>query len=220
MLPLLLTVLLAGSTGFFLLKKEGFGFWGNEESKKSEGSPIKEIRLAILGPSSSGKTTLFHYLTEGKILKNPDPTSLTGEKIKEKIIEQDNKRIKLLSTEDIPGSESSIMAYCENLIIKSDFIFFIFNCYLFQIDEKYCLTTKAFIDFVFRHNNNKRVILIGSHVDKLHNQQDSENSRRKDTENIINILLPEFEIDKIREIELVNLTSSKEISNLKSMLFK
>jgi GTPase SAR1 family protein len=215
MLPLIYLVG-AGIAGLFLSSK-GFGLWGKDEN----GEPILEKKLAVLGPSNSGKTHLFNFLSTGKIEDFSNPTTTFGETVKRIEIKDGNKTLILKTTKDVPGSELSISNFYPKLIKESTDIFFIFNCKDFLEKESYRKHTLSLIDYINRHNNNKKLIIyLGSHVDELLKQQDSKRSRIDATNQITESLKTVLDLRHVNEIELINMKSEDEMNSLKKSLFK
>lgn len=215
MLPLIYLVG-AGIAGLFLSSK-GFGLWGKDEN----GEPILKKKLAVLGPSNSGKTHLFNFLSTGKIEAFSNPTTTFGETVNRIEIKDGNKTLILKTTKDVPGSEMSISNFYPELINKSTDIFFIFNCKDFLEIESYKKYTLSLIDYVNRHNDGKkRIIYLGSHVDELLKQKDSKKSRIDATNKITESLQRVLDLRHINGIELINMISEEEMNSLKKSLFK
>lgn len=214
MLPLILIGI--GIASLFVVTK-GFGFWGKDEN----GEPIKEITLAVLGPSASGKTLLFSFLKTGEIQIQRSNTPLKGEKFEELTIEEGEKKIKLKSTIDAPGAYSSVTAFYDVLIKEANFIFFIFNCNDFLNDDVYRKHTLSMTEFINRNNFKKQpIIFLGSHVDQLLKRKDSKSERETSMKKVIELLNEEIDRTHLNEILLINMHDIKEMNELKKLLFK
>lgn len=216
MLPLIYLVG-AGIAGLLLVATKGYFEWGKDEN----GEPITKKKLAVFGPNGCGKTSFFDAL-KGTIKNGPyRSTGISGDEIEELIIQYGEKTLILQSTIDVPGTNSSIILHFEKLINESSDFFFILNCKMFLEEESYKDDTMSMIDFIIRHNNQKKqIILLGSHIDTLLKEKDSEDSRKEVSKEIMNILALRFDLQVLRKIELINLTDKEEISTIKKALFK
>jgi GTPase SAR1 family protein len=210
-------IITAALFGGVLWRTKGFGLWQRDEN----GEKVLKKKLAVLGPSNSGKTVFFSFLKGEKLPQNNNSTPITGEEFKTIIITHGDKKIILKSTIDAPGSESSLKTHYKKLLDECSDVFFFFDCYEFFNNQVYKDTTMSMIDYVIRHNKHKRkIIFLGTHADVLLLKNDSIKSRKKASGELAEELLKEFNYEKIGKIELINMMKKEEIEILKLNLFK
>ncbi len=202
-------LLLIGAGISILIGLKGFGFNG------------KNIRLAVLGPSNSGKTVLLKYLEKGYIQTTTRSTPVQGEKINKVKITNGKKTITLESTWDVNGFDDVIKRNYPKLISDSTHILFIFNTKEFLEDENFRNRTLEMIAFINDKNTEKKVMLFfGTHIDVLLGKDDSKNKRKEISEEILKHLYKELDLTHINEITLVNFLNIKEMEAIKKALFK
>lgn len=162
LLPWIIALLIAigiGYTVYLILKEESF----------------------YIGPIASGKSTLVGFIRDGKIVKEYQPT---------------NAPIKYDKMLDLGGDESVFENHLEKLVKgdKYNYAFYIFST------EDYLKNNIAALEKNIRYQKlvelhlknlrtlnklNKKVIIVGTHIDKISNEKENIQKIRKDLTNSI-----------------------------------
>lgn len=172
-----------------------------DESNDSKNKRFKYGSTILIGPQGAGKTHLANWLNDNKLLNDYNPTT---------------NKIKVGEFLDIRGGEIQARDW-ENLIINQKNIFYLFDMEKFLAKKEYAKS--KYDEIVFKHITffteylekkgsmlNKKLIIIGTHLDKINNSkiqniidtlQEEINSR--DTEIIYGSLLNEKEAKKLEE---------------------
>ncbi|MFD2891195.1 GTPase domain-containing protein [Flavobacterium chuncheonense] len=177
-------------------------------------SKKKEIYVSVLGPSSSGKTTLHNFLRNTSYRD----ATIGHNDLDKVVIKKDSKKITIKKGKDIAGTEQAVKAYYKDEIKLSDFCFFIFDSYLVLRNETYSKEVNARLNFInkFCRNINKediKIILIASHFDKL---RDEQTNKKLIWEKISKIASE----GKINKPIYIDLTNKNQLDILKKELFK
>lgn len=198
MIPLIIggAVILAGIFGYSLF------------------SDKKEIYLSVLGPSSSGKTTLHNFLrnTEYK------DATIGHNDLEEIVLKKDDRKVTIKKGKDIAGSDQAVKSYYKEEIQLSDVSFFIFDSSEILKKESYSKNVNARLNFINKHcktikKENIKILLIASHFDKVKDNP----SAKKLIWNKIEKIATE---GKLNKPIFINLTNKKELETLKNELFK
>lgn len=106
----------------------------------------KGKKIAILGAKSTGKTTLYNFLTED------DRKGGTGiENTKSNNFKLNDAKLKLKKFKDIAGSEDFVFLW-KKLIEKSDYTFYMINGYkVLNNDFEYLKTVRTHLSTIDRH---------------------------------------------------------------------
>lgn len=199
MLPFIIGGVVAIIAGIF-----GYSIFSSEK---------KEIYVSVLGPSSSGKTTLHNFL------RNTEYKDATiGHNDLEKIVlKKDDKKVTIKKGKDIAGSEQAVKAYYKEEIQLSDVSFFIFDSSEILKNESYSKNVNARLNFINKHcktikKEKIKILLIASHFDKVKDNP----SVKKLIWNRIDKIATE---GKINKPIFINLTNKTELETLKNELF-
>ena len=137
----------------------------SSDTTKLEGNSI-----AVLGMKGSGKTTFLHNISDGKIATGE---GTSRNKYDSFYVKFGDKTMKIKPGDDIPGGDDFVRSY-EEMILKSDICFFVFNAYLYLNNEKYRKETNMrmfhIYDKIQKKNPdvmNKKYAIIATHLDKL-----------------------------------------------------
>lgn len=193
--------LLLGGASFTIFKK-------TDLFKKKE-----LIRLAVLGLKFSGKTTLQISLRGTGDISTP----LSGSKTEEVRIIQNGKVLIINQGLDVSGNNEAITHLYERQIKENDHIIFITDSSRLS-DVNYLKDCRGLLNKINKikekEKEPKKLILIGSHRDQLTNKDSNE--KFDDA-----YLLKKFDglNEEISATFLVDLTSSKDLKQLKKSLF-
>lgn len=209
----------AAATAYVFSKTKGFGLWDSDTKPKGSPNTPKRRSIAVLGPRTSGKSTLQSYFRNKS--HNNKATPYNGANVEEIDITHDGKTITLSKGTDVSGDDIAIRSLYEDQIKNCDTIFFIFNSFEFLHDNDKQNATLALLNFIIRKNTeNKLIILIGSFADKLCKNKDTKKNREKYTNEISNIIAPHIIGLHVTELLLVSLVNKDELDIVKKNLFK
>lgn len=177
-------------------------------------SDKKEIYVSVLGPSSSGKTTLHNFLRNTKY----KDATIGHNDLGQITIKKDGKKITLKKGKDIAGSDQAVKSYYKDELKSSDVCFFIFDASKILENEAYSKNVNARLNFINKFcktikNEELKILLVASHFDKVANNS----STKKAIWSKIDKIASE---GKINKPIFINLTNSKELEGLKNELFK
>lgn len=136
-----------------------------------------------IGPPGSGKTSLVNFLHKGELLEEYNPT---------------NNANQIGCMYDLGGDETFVNNHWEKLIKNKKYAYLV---YVFSVDDylKNEITdldnNRTYQKLVYLHlytlksinNLNKKIIVIGTHIDKLANKKEDLQKISKDLNNNINI---------------------------------
>ena len=120
--------------------------------------------LAVLGMQASGKTQFY------KTLQNLEYTGYEATSVNEYDgfdIKLADRTIHIKKGKDIGGTEAYIKQYYEKMISENEIVVFVFDVYAYLNDRAYLRNANARFDFVNQHRNEKSVVILGSHLDKI-----------------------------------------------------
>lgn len=129
----------------------------------------KELGMAVLGESQSGKTLWYDYLCH---------TNYAGEQTTERDIKKITlkfglgRTVHLKKGKDINGDKSNMYSY-EQMINDNDIILFFNNVYLYIYNKEYQRDVNSRLDFIFEKSNksSKKIYIIWSYADKLQHKK-------------------------------------------------
>jgi GTPase SAR1 family protein len=128
--------------------------------------------IVILGESRVGKTTLHKYLRQGELVKEHIGTNRT-ENVKKNVFKLKGLKLKIAEGKDVPG-QKDFQDEWKSLFVNSDICFYLFNS--FEVSQNNNDTIKEINSSLYHIGNWKkdakkdmRVILIGTHMDKINN---------------------------------------------------
>jgi GTPase SAR1 family protein len=128
--------------------------------------------VVILGESRVGKTTLHRYLRYGELVKEHIGTNRV-ENVKKNVYELKGLKLKIAEGTDVPGQKDFQYEW-KPLFVNGDICFYLFNS--FEVSQNYNDTIKEINSSLYHIGNWKkeakkgmRVILIGTHMDKINN---------------------------------------------------
>lgn len=111
----------------------------------------------LTGPMSSGKTTFLRHIANDKI---PDGPSGAPKTVKVKDASFDEAT-------DFSGDSAWLKSCFDEYINNHDYILFFFDVTWYITDVRYRNDANARMEFIYDHiNESKKVLLIGTHVDK------------------------------------------------------
>lgn len=172
----------------------------------------QKINLAVLGLKGSGKTTLQNYLRNDN-KRGSTPLSMVN--APEVIIVRGKKIIIIKEGFDVSGNDESIRHQYEELVKENDHIIFTVDSSKLQNNDEYAKENRGLLNKINKileqTKDNKKVLLLGSHKDQLNQEIDFDDAKLLNYFNGIN--------NSISQTFLVNLTSQKDLKNLKKSLF-
>lgn len=172
-IALLVAILGIGYTVYRILKEESF----------------------YIGPIASGKSTLVGFLKDGKIVKEYQPT---------------NAPIKYDSMLDLGGDESVFYNHLEKLVKGDEYKYAV---YIFSTED-YLKNDIAALERNMRYQklveihlrnlrtlnkSNKKVIIVGTHTDKISNEKENIQKIRKDLTNSIDTNLSRIVFGSLKD---------------------
>ena len=172
----------------------------------------QKINLAVIGLKGSGKTTLQNYLRNDN---NQGPTPLSRDKASEVRIVRGKKIIIIKEGYDVSGNDESITHQYEDLIKENDHIILTVDSSILQNNNQYLKDNRGLLNKINKilkgSSSNKKVLLVGSHKDQLDKDKKFDDAKLLNCFNGIN--------NNLSQTFLVNLTSQKDLKNLKKSLF-
>ncbi|MDO6598466.1 GTPase domain-containing protein [Oceanihabitans sp. 2_MG-2023] len=200
MLPFIIGGVVAVIAGIF-----GYSIFSSEK---------KEIYVSVLGPSSSGKTTLHNYLR-----KTEYKDATIGHNDLEKIvIKKGNQKVTIKKGKDIAGTDQAVKAYYKEEIQLSDVSFFIFDSSKILEKETYSKNVNGRLNFINKYcktskKEKLKIMLIASHFDKVKTKPSAKKLIWEKIDKIANE-------GKINKPIYIDLTNETELEALKNELFK
>ncbi|SNR58933.1 GTPase domain-containing protein [Lutibacter flavus] len=172
--------------------------------------------IVILGESRVGKTTLHKYLRYGELVKEHIGTN-RAENVKKNVYKLKGLKLKIAEGKDVPGQKDFQYEW-KPLFVNGDICFYLFNSV--EVSQNNNDTIKAINSSLYHIGNWKkeaekdmRVILIGTHMDKINNIGDYNKSNiqelHKDLRKKLDIGLIDGDI-KASEFFLGNLFDKEE----------
>ncbi len=114
-------------------------------------------KTLLTGPQASGKTTFLQYIAKEKIPSGPSGAPRSY-KIKDALFD---------IVTDFSGADAWLNGRFDKYIKEHDYIMFFFDVSVFLEDYVYRLNTSARLDKIFEFANQKKVLLVATHIDKV-----------------------------------------------------
>lgn len=137
-------------------------------------------KVAVLGATGSGKTTLIEFLRNGTIPENVEPTPIGGVKFSGASYPLGDLKLKIAAGTDVAGAPSRTL--WNEALSKADIVLYLFRVHELTNDHQTnCSNRRMVEDCVFIKEELQKgrckppVFLIGTHVD-----QDNRSPKRYD----------------------------------------
>lgn len=155
---------------------------------------FKGKNIVILGNSRVGKTTMHKFLREGEIVIEHIGTN-RAETVKKNVYKLNGLKLKIAEGTDVPGQKDFEREW-KQIFIDADICFYLFNSSeVFEGENK---TIKEINNSLYHIGNwkaeasdNIRVIVIGTHMDKISTIRNYNKSNIQELHKILRMKLEE-----------------------------
>ncbi|BAK70529.1 hypothetical protein [Aliarcobacter butzleri] len=157
-----------------------------------------------IGPPASGKTTLVNFIHNKKLIESHIPT---------------NQATEVGKMLELGGDETFVKNHWERLMNddKYKYVVYVFSTadyiknYIIDADNQKTYQKIVYLHLYFLKNINKakkKIIIVGTHVDKLSNEKEIIQKISKDLNNVIDVTLTKIFFGSFKDIDDAKIIAS------------